>query len=91
MSQKITLCPCKSSRIHAHGFDPATGTLALQFKSKGGEPGAVYHYANCTQELYDELCAAESIGRFFGSRINVKDDQGALKYPFTRIEPESAA
>lgn len=76
----ITLCPCDSGLIHAHGFDPATGTLALQFKSKGG-PGSIYYYANCTQDMYDELCAAESIGKFFAQRI-----KNANEHPFTKIE-----
>lgn len=83
---KIDLCPCESSQIHAHGFDPATGTLALQFKRKGENDervgGAVYHYRGCTQELYDEFCAAESKGKFFGSRIK---NNAAL--PYTRLEP----
>ena len=88
----ITLCPCESSRIAAHGFDPATGTLALQFKKKGPDgdmvPGPVYHYASVEPETYAELCAAESIGKFFGARINAKDDDGNLRYPYTKIETE---
>ena len=74
----ITLCPCKSSQIHAHGFDPATGTLALQFKRKGENGkhvgGSVYHYSGCTPELYAKFCSAESLGKFFGERI--KNNKG---------------
>jgi hypothetical protein len=40
----ITLKPCVSSQIHAHGFCPDTNTLEIQFKSKGG-PGSRYQYA----------------------------------------------
>ena len=88
----INLCACESSRIAAHGYDASTRTLALQFKRKGenGEmvPGTVYHYSGFEPEAYAELCAAESIGKFFGARVNVKDDEGNLKYPFIRIEQE---
>jgi len=79
----ITLCPCKSSQIHAHGFDPATGTLALQFKSKKG-PGSVYHYQNFTQEKYDAFRNAESLGRHFGQHIKDNTD-----FPYRKIEPEA--
>ena len=86
MPTAIKLCPCDSSRIAAHGYDPDTNTLALQFKGRGGTPGPVYHYDKVEPELYEDLKRAESLGKFFGERINVKDDAGALKYPFTRIE-----
>ena len=89
---EIPLTPCTSSRIAAHGYDQATNTLALQFKKKGdnGEqvPGAVYQYANVEPELYRDLCAAESKGKFFGEHINIKVD-GKLKYPFTKIEAKT--
>lgn len=86
---EIALTPCQSSRIAAHGFDAQTGTLALQFKAKSGE-GSVYHYAGVPADMYEELRAAESIGKFFGERINVKDENGALKYPHTKIVREAA-
>ena len=88
----IAIKPCDSSRIHGHGYDEATKTLALQFKRKGddGKPcaGTVYHYSGVEPETYADLCAAESIGKFFGERINAKDGEGKLKYPYTKIEPE---
>jgi hypothetical protein len=84
----ITLKPCDSSQIHAHGFDPATGTLALQFKRKGpdGERvgGSVYHYTGCTPEFYKEFCGAESLGKFFGERIKPNAD----KFPFEKQADE---
>jgi len=79
---KITLCPCKSSQIHAHGFDPATGTLALQFKSKKG-PGSVYYYQNFSQEKYDAFRNSESLGRYFGQHIKDNTD-----FPYRKIEAE---
>lgn len=88
---KIALCECDSSRIHAHGYDQDTNTLALQFKGKGGVPGPVYHYSNVEPELYEDLKRAESLGKFFGERINLKDDEGKWKYPFTRLEDKPDA
>ena len=89
MHPEITLVPCESSRIAAHGFDPQTSTLALQFKAKDG-PGSLYHYAGVPADLYEELKGAESFGKFFGSHINVKDENGALKYPHTKIVRDAA-
>lgn len=62
---EITMTPCESSQISHHGYDPATKTLALTFV--GG--GATYHYDDVPQEVYDGLCNAESIGRFFHRAI----------------------
>lgn len=92
-NQPIKMTPCSSSRICSHGHDPATNTLALQFKRKnpdGGEPigGQVYHYAGFTADDYKALTEAESLGKHFGTVINVKNDNGTLKYPFTKIEAE---
>lgn len=86
----IPLTPCQSSRICAHGWDPDTETLALQFVKKGqdGNPerGPVYHYSGVTKAVYGDLCKAESIGRFFGQVISAKDDDGKLIYPYTRVD-----
>lgn len=87
---KIALCPCDSSRIHAHGYDPETQTLALRFKGKGGAPGPVYHYAGFPAEEYEALKQAESLGKFFGAKVNIKNDEGELVYPFTRLPDEEA-
>lgn len=73
------LTPVVSSQIHAVGFEPATGTLAIQFKSKAG-PGNVYHYANFTQEKFDAFKGAESIGSHFGKFI-----KGHPDHPHTKI------
>lgn len=66
---EIQMTPCNSSLINARGYDPATRTLALQFKVKGGKPGAIYHYADVPPEMYAELCDAPSVGKFFGERV----------------------
>jgi hypothetical protein len=83
---EIQLTPCESSLIHAHGYDAATQTLALQFKAKGG-PGATYHYADVPPEMYAALQTSDSVGRFFGSEI-----KNNPAHPHTRVaeppEPE---
>lgn len=53
-----------SSNVYAWGYDAATRTLAVRFKS-----GATYHYADVPQSVVDELMEAKSIGGFIGSRI----------------------
>ena len=87
----ITLCPCNSSQIHAHGYNPETRTLALQFKRKGenGERvgGSVYHYDDVAPEVYDGLCKAESKGKFFGANIK----NGGFAYRKIEAEAEAKA
>ena len=78
---KIDLCPCESSQIHAHGFDPDTGTMALQFKKKGGVGGAVYHYPNVTREQYADFCCAPSKGRHFGTNFKGKPEHPHVRLP----------
>ena len=81
--QHIPLSPLakKSSQIHSTGFDPASGTLSIQFHGKDGKPGSIYHYQNFTQAKYDAFLKAESIGSHFGKTIkgNTKD------HPFVRV------
>lgn len=60
----ITLTPCKSSNISAHGYDAATQTLAIQFSS-----GLTYHYDKVSQDVVDRLGKAKSIGSFFATDI----------------------
>lgn len=62
----IALTPVESSQIAAIGF--ADGTLAVQFRSKGGL-GATYHYPNVSAETHQKFIEAESKGGFFGSNI----------------------
>lgn len=39
-------------------YENATGTLAIQFKGRGGA-GSTYEYANVPQEVYESLRDAE--------------------------------
>ena len=73
----MTLKPVNSSQIAAVGFDPATKVMTIQFKGKG----STYEYQNVSQEVYDGLCGAESVGTYFGQNIKSAPD----KYPFKKI------
>lgn len=79
MSEALTptLQPVEgSTSIAAAGYDPATLTLAIQFKG-----GGVYHYAGVPQEIVDQLRAAESVGKFYMQQIRGKYDGLAQPTP----------
>lgn len=65
---QIQLVPVESNQVKAIGYDPETKTLAVTF-TRG--QGAVYHYPGVPIELFHELLAAESIGRFVRQRVTV--------------------
>ena len=56
-----------SSNIQKVGYDAATRTLAVRFKS-----GATYHYADVAPETHASMLAASSIGGFFFANIKSK-------------------
>lgn len=60
----IGMCPCESSQVKSHGYDAATKTLAVEFKS-----GGTYHYHDVPAKTYDEMKAAKSVGKFIGASI----------------------
>lgn len=64
MNLSITLTPCKSSNIVAHGYDAVTRTLAIKFSG-----GVVWHYTGVAPELYANLQAAPSVGSFFSKAV----------------------
>lgn len=64
----IEMKKCSSSNIHSHGFDEATNTLAICFRS-GGQGGATYHYKGVTKAQYAALQASESVGKWFQQNI----------------------
>jgi hypothetical protein len=79
----IELIPVNSSRLAAIGHDPETFTLAVMFPpTKKAPTGKIYHYSSVSEELYDDLKNAESIGVFFGMRILNDPD----KYPFVCVD-----
>lgn len=65
----IDLHPCESSQIAAFGYDEATQVLAIQFPGRGVKPGDVYHYTGVPADVYADMLAAESKGKFFSSSI----------------------
>lgn len=73
--QPIPLTPCKSSQVLAHGFDPASGDMAIAFKN------GVYHYHGVTPAQYEEMTKADSIGS------HVHKNFVATKHKFTKQEP----
>ncbi|WP_458763623.1 KTSC domain-containing protein [Cupriavidus basilensis] len=77
----IAMQPVDSSKIYSIGHDAQTGTLAIRFKNKDGEPAALYHYRNVTSEDFAALQGAESIGSHFHRAIK----PFAEKYPYQRI------
>ena len=50
--------PVKSSNVAEMGYDPKAQTLQVLFKN-----GGLYDYHPVTQREYNELTAADSIGR----------------------------
>lgn len=65
----IPMKTVKSSQVAAHGYDPLTQTLAVQFNS-----GGVYHYSGVPQDTADALAKAESVGSFIGKHIKGKHE-----------------
>ncbi len=62
-----------SSNISSVGYDPATETLEIEFLS-----GAIYQYYNVPQNMYDQLMAEGSKGRFLNTYIK-------NAYPYSRV------
>ena len=62
--QAITLAPVKSSNVDSVGYDAATQTLAVKFKS-----GGVYHYAGVPADIHTNLHKAESVGKYIGAQV----------------------
>ena len=52
-----------SSMINKYVYNFGTKTLKVEFTG-----GALYEYANVEPDLYDNLCKAESIGKFFNEK-----------------------
>jgi hypothetical protein len=79
----IELTPVTSSRIAAIGHCPETFTLAVKFPpAKKSPSGKVYHYANVSEEMFDDMKNAPSVGVFFGQNILNNPDA----FPFTCVD-----
>jgi len=53
-----------SSMIKRVVFNFATNSLKVEFNG-----GALYEYANVDPQLYEDMCKAESQGKFFNEKI----------------------
>ena len=53
-----------SGMINKCFYNFTTNVLKIEFAS-----GAMYEYSNVPTEVYDELCKAESQGKFFNEQI----------------------
>ena len=60
----IDLNAVESSMIAAAGYEPDTKTLFVLFNS-----GVVYEYHDVPRDIYDQLMAAESKGRFMNDNV----------------------
>jgi len=65
---KIPIFEMESSNLKATGYDKATLTLRVQFKSSN----VLYDYKGVSSELFNEFMQSESKGRFFFTRIKGK-------------------
>ena len=54
----------QSALIKTVAFDAATETMLIEFHD-----GEMYEYLNVSEELYDGLIGATSIGTYFNSKI----------------------
>ena len=56
--------PVSSSYIRSVGYDPQGHVLEIEFQNDG-----VYQYEDVEQDIYADLMAAPSKGRYFTDRI----------------------
>ena len=56
--------PVSSSNLQSVGYDPQNRILEIAFQGNG-----VYQYEDVSQDIYTELMAAPSKGRYFAERI----------------------
>lgn len=74
----IDLRPVKSNKIKSVGYDASSKTLAVAFQYGAG---AIYHYPDIEQKVFDDFMAAESKGSFFGKHLQTR--------AFRKYKPEA--
>ena len=67
---KFMMFEVKSSNLKAVGYDKATLTLRVQFKTSS----TTYDYKGVSPDLFLEFMKSDSKGRFFFTRIKGKFD-----------------
>lgn len=63
-SKDFRMVSVESSNIKAVGYDPEREVLQIDFLSGGS-----YRYSNVPQAIYDEILEAQTVGRYFATRI----------------------
>lgn len=76
-----------SSQLHGYGYDAASQTLAIEFKSNHQK--LTYHYPNFSAESWAAFQAAESKGSFFYKHIKPAYPEGFVR--MFKDEPAPAA
>lgn len=56
-----------SGNLHSAGW--SRGVLRIAFADKNGGVRAVWDYEPCPEHTFEQLCNAESAGRYFNSHI----------------------
>lgn len=64
MLKAIPTTPVESSHLAAIGYDPASKTLQVDFKT-----GKRYQFPNVPPETFAEFKAADSVGKYFAAQI----------------------
>ncbi len=64
MAQDIEMQEVSSSNVAAVGYDSDSSTLRVQFTN-----GSVYDYDGVSEEEYDSLVTADSVGSYLNSNI----------------------
>ena len=72
-----------SSQIAEVGFEEPE-TLGIRFKAKGKWPASEYHYDGVSDDLFQALRTAKSVGQYFEQNIKAHPD----KYPYRKVESE---
>jgi hypothetical protein len=60
----MDMVPVVSSMAIAHGYDPETGVLRVEFKG-----GRTYEYPNFPPDAYKTLATAKSFGSHFSQHV----------------------
>lgn len=76
-----------SSQIKAVGHDPETNTLGVRFHPgkkarEAGLPFSEYHYCDVSDDMFQAMRTAASVGTWFGENIKAFPE----RFPFTKIE-----
>lgn len=56
--------PVSSSNVATVGYDSETQTLEIEFNN-----GGVYQYFDVSQDIYEALISADSVGKYLNANI----------------------